>query len=524
MAELINHVRADRPLIDAVRTQLAGIHRTRAAVMRPRATRQMVLNLVAVLALIAAVVASLARAGGPAVGGAPAVVLLMAGLAASAGSAAALMVMFAGRLMDNPRVIWVGLALGWYSLLAIPISTVSGLDGAHQPVASAALVLVHAAAAVLWLLVVVAPAPPRATESVLVFLGVASLLLLGAARWAVTSPALAETVAGSRPLWLVYALAWVVSALAVVGTATVGRVPGLGVIGTGLAMLGAVQVGRLLISSSSGGEVPPLFAALRLAAVVVVLWGSFRLVRWAFLLLDDDQAAKEDELHRAEVRLIRAAERDHDLRNGLAGLAGATAVLGSGTGTGQLSRAVAGELRRLDVMLAAPADDDPRLPRGAYAVAPALDGLVMLRRSAGMDLRADVEPHLYAVGCPSTLAQVVTNLLANAERHAPGSPVRIVAARRQGRVEIRVRDFGPGVAVGEEHAVLEPGVRDDRAGGQGLGLHLCRTLLAAEDAGIEILPATAGSPGCVVVLDLPACEILGSGSPGPERHDVHAVS
>ena len=119
----------------------------------------------------------------------------------------------------------------------------------------------------------------------------------------------------------------------------------------------------------------------------------------------------------------------------------------------------------------------------------------MLRRSAGMDVRADVEPHLCAVGSPATLAQVVTNLLANAERHAPGSPVRITAAQREGRVEIRVRDFGPGVAAGEERAVLEPGVRDERAGGRGLGLHLCRTLLAAEDAAIDILPADERSPG-----------------------------
>ena len=56
----------------------------------------------AVLALIAAVVGSMAYAGGSAAGVAPAVVLLMAGLAASAGSAAALMVMFAGRVVETP--------------------------------------------------------------------------------------------------------------------------------------------------------------------------------------------------------------------------------------------------------------------------------------------------------------------------------------------------------------------------------------------------------------------------------------
>jgi two-component system OmpR family sensor kinase len=143
-------------------------------------------------------------------------------------------------------------------------------------------------------------------------------------------------------------------------------------------------------------------------------------------------------------------------------------------------------------------------------VAPAIDGLVLLRRSVGMDVRADVEPGLYVVGSPGTLAQVMTNLLANAERHAPGSPVRIAAVRRGNEVEIRVRDFGPGIPAGRERAVLEPGTRDHRAGGLGLGLHVCRTLLAAEDATIEILPADPGSPGFVVVLGLLAGERVAS--------------
>jgi two-component system OmpR family sensor kinase len=165
-------------------------------------------------------------------------------------------------------------------------------------------------------------------------------------------------------------------------------------------------------------------------------------------------------------------------------------------------------------MLTQPSGQDRGGARSAYPVAPTLDGLVMLRRSIGMDVRADVEPCLRAVGSPSTLAQVVTNLLANAERHAPGSPVRIAAARRDDRVEIRVRDFGPGVRPGRERAVLEPGTRDERAGGLGLGLNVCRTLLAAEDATIEILPADARSPGCLVVVGLPAGR-FGPGRPGP---------
>jgi two-component system OmpR family sensor kinase len=435
----------------------------------------------------------------------------MAGLAVSVGSAAALMMVFAARLTGSPRTTWAGVAIGWYSLFAIPISAVRAL-GNHESLAAAGIVLVHAIAIVLWVLVVVAPPPPTATRMLWFLAAAVTVLVVGTVGWVVTAPTAAGAAAGSRAWWLVCGLIWIAGGLVVVGRASVAHAPGLGIVGAGLAMVGAAQAGWVVLPSPGPGT-PLVFAALRLIAVVVVLCGGLRVVRRALLRLNVEQGFQEKELRRAELRLALAAQRDHDLRNGLAGLAGATAVLGGGADTGALSRVVAGELRRLDGMLAQPDGAEPDLAHAAYAVAPALDGLVMLRRSVGMDVRADVEPGLCAVGSPSTLAQVVTNLLANAERHAPGSPVRIAAVRRGHRVEVRFRDFGPGVRAGRERAVLEPGTRDEQAGGLGLGLHVCRTLLAAEDATIEILPADAHSPGCVVVLGLPAGECTGPEDP-----------
>jgi two-component system, OmpR family, sensor kinase len=522
--EPIDQGRGDRSLIDAVLTHLARIDRTRTELRQARATRQVTLNLAIALAVMAAAVVVLVRVGSPVDDPASATVFLMAGLAASAGGAAALMVVFAARLAGDPRVTWVGMAFGWYCLLAIPISTARGLDGEGAAVATAAIVLIHGAAAVLWLIVLVAPEPPSPLRVMLGLVVAVALLVAVATVWGTAAPEPAQALVDSRALWLVYALVWIVGALGVVARATVSRSPALGTIGAGLALLGTAQVGDSVVAPA-GIETSPLFAALRLVAVVVVLWGGVWLARRALFLLDGEQAMQEIELRHAELRLARAAARDHDLRNGLAGLAGATAVLGGGAMPGQqLSRVVAGELRRLEVLLEGRGGDDGCDRVGSYAVAPALDGLVMLRRSAGMDVRADVEPGLHAMGSPRTLAQVVTNLLSNAERHAPGSPVRITALGRPDRVEIRVRDFGPGIAAGREQAVLEPGVRNARAGGLGLGLHLCRTLLVAEDAAIEVVPADARAPGCVVLLVLPAGELGDPELPGTDRGDVRAVS
>jgi two-component system OmpR family sensor kinase len=225
----------------------------------------------------------------------------------------------------------------------------------------------------------------------------------------------------------------------------------------------------------------------------------------ALTRLDDEHAAHEEELRLAEIRLARTAERDHELRSGLAGLAGATTLLGTERPDApMLGTIVASELSRLDDLLRAPLGDRSEAGTTTYAVAPILDGLVALRRSSGMDLRLDMDPGMRAVGSPAMLAQVITNLIANATRHAPGSPVRISALQRNERVVICVRDFGPGVPPGQEHAVFEPDVRDRRLGGLGLGLHICRCLLSAEHGSISIRPTNPERPGCVAVVELPA--------------------
>jgi signal transduction histidine kinase len=121
-----------------------------------------------------------------------------------------------------------------------------------------------------------------------------------------------------------------------------------------------------------------------------------------------------------------------------------------------------------------------------------------------MHLELRVEPGLWARGSATVLAEVVTNLLANTVDHAPGSPVCISAIDQGDEVVIRVRDFGPGVAPGRERAVFERGIRDERSGGLGLGLHVSRTLLASENGSIAIDPIAPGSSGCTVVIRLPA--------------------
>jgi two-component system OmpR family sensor kinase len=291
------------------------------------------------------------------------------------------------------------------------------------------------------------------------------------------------------------------------------------VIGVGLALLG---IARVASSASFDWPVVDVAAAstgLRLAAIPLVLYGAVRLARQALGSLEDQHDSLEEELRLAETRLARSAERDHELRNGLAGLAGATTLLGGGCpDPARLGTVVASELDRLDELLQAPVDRECEAPSSSYAVAPILDGLITLRRSAGMVIDDELQVGLWALGSCARLAQVVTNLFANAERHAQGSPVRVTADRRGDRVVIQIRDWGPGLSPGTEDAVLEPGVHDGARGGLGLGLHVCRRLLAAENGTITLRPADPdASSGCLVVVELPAAPSTAPPALSPPR-------
>jgi two-component system OmpR family sensor kinase len=137
-------------------------------------------------------------------------------------------------------------------------------------------------------------------------------------------------------------------------------------------------------------------------------------------------------------------------------------------------------------------------------VLPVLRQHVVLRRSAGMDIRLDAELGLFVHGSPSSLAQVLTNVLTNCAKHAPGSPVRIQASRAGDTIRIRVSDFGAGIEQGTEQAVLERGVRGAHSNGHGLGLHICQRLLLADGGRIFIRPRRPNEPGCTVFVELPA--------------------
>lgn len=115
---------------------------------------------------------------------------------------------------------------------------------------------------------------------------------------------------------------------------------------------------------------------------------------------------------------------------------------------------------------------------------------------------------------PGELDTVLLNLTTNALYWLSGiedRPREIVFAVESdsatGRVEVRVEDSGPGIAVGDEDEVFLPGVTT-RPGGIGMGLTVAREVVAAYDGKMSV---EVGNRGARFFFDLPAGHRRGSG-------------
>ena len=106
-----------------------------------------------------------------------------------------------------------------------------------------------------------------------------------------------------------------------------------------------------------------------------------------------------------------------------------------------------------------------------------------------------------------SLRIILTELLDNAGKFSPpGVVVDLIAAESGETAQIAIRDFGPGVPVGEEEVIFSPFVESSltrsKAGGTGLGLAVVRGLLQRCGGQIRVANRPEGQ-GVEVTLLLP---------------------
>ncbi len=111
------------------------------------------------------------------------------------------------------------------------------------------------------------------------------------------------------------------------------------------------------------------------------------------------------------------------------------------------------------------------------------------------------EPEIRVRGDREALRKVVANLLDNALRAVGNSgSVKILVALSGNTARLECIDTGPGIPKEMREKVFEPGVTE-RPGGMGLGLTICRSLVAAHGGRIRIESEDEG--GTRVIVELP---------------------
>jgi PAS domain S-box-containing protein len=129
---------------------------------------------------------------------------------------------------------------------------------------------------------------------------------------------------------------------------------------------------------------------------------------------------------------------------------------------------------------------------------------------AGQRLRLSVPPDLPpALADERGLASVLFHLVDNALKYAPEGEVVVEAGISEGRLRVRVRDHGPGIAPEARALIFEKFQRlntgDAQAVyGHGLGLYMVRRLLQAMQGNIQVEPAPEG--GAQFTFWLPAAQ------------------
>jgi signal transduction histidine kinase len=227
------------------------------------------------------------------------------------------------------------------------------------------------------------------------------------------------------------------------------------------------------------------------------------------------------------------ADASHQLRTPLAALrlrlenlesevnpAGADDVDGARAEVERLSRLVDGllTLARAERNPPAPVDVDV----GAV-LAGRREAWLAFAAERGVTLEADDASGVWAHATPERLEQVLDNVLNNALEVAPGgTAVRLSARAARDRVEVRVRDAGPGMTADERSRAFDrfwrtPSTPSDN-GGFGLGLPIVRQLISADGGSVELVSPPDG--GLEVVLTLragaePTTVSPASGTAGP---------
>lgn len=108
-------------------------------------------------------------------------------------------------------------------------------------------------------------------------------------------------------------------------------------------------------------------------------------------------------------------------------------------------------------------------------------------------------------GDPKRLSQVVDNLVGNAAKYAPNSPLMVSLKPVDDRVQLSIKDQGPGISGDDIQHVFKRFYRSsrekDKVRGSGLGLYICEQIVKAHHGEIHV--SSVEGKGAEFIITLP---------------------
>jgi signal transduction histidine kinase len=265
----------------------------------------------------------------------------------------------------------------------------------------------------------------------------------------------------------------------------------------------------------------PLTGPLKSALVLIVLAGTLAAGVGVVFLARRLRAAREEQRRLQEVSAVREefiSIVSHELRTPVAGLLGflqTTLDHWDGMAEDERRRAIGRSLSSARRLHALTRDvlDTGSMEAGALSYSFSTTDLrdevssavlatqdVMPDRSIRLNLPDDPA----WVSCDrERITQVLTNLLDNAIKSAPGSPLDVTLETHGGSAQVSVADQGPGMNESELARVFDKFVRGRTStpAGTGLGLYICKQIVSAH--GGDITATSTEGRGATVSFTLP---------------------
>lgn len=408
---------------------------------------------------------------------------LLASATAGLAAVVALLCAASSRIGSEPGLRMFTYVWAYYAIIVMPVSVVNESPGASPfipGVASAA----GAALIALLALSLVTTFPRRGEERRMVNMTIASIMLVVASALSAFFAANVDmrvTRAALLLLWCVLICAFIVHGFQ-------QRVPVWYRMGYGIALIAASHA--VLLRTGQSTE----FAVVRLVGFLVLV---VALCLYTRTVIAQRRAERAQADAAAEAIRRSAIEDRHEMRNVLATLAGVTTLLeprpgvGGELGDGSIGEMIDEELARLRSLLDGTANTGET---GSATLDAVLVRLVTLRRCSGATITLDCPPGLVAGVPATTLTQVVTNLLENCARHAPGAEVHVCAYRDHDVCVVEVTDAGPGLDAAAPTA------------GEGVGLALSKQLIESVGGTLYLRAGTRFPSGTTAILHVPTAD------------------